>query len=115
MRSAECRMQSEKLNKGNAGDLTQRPQAGRPRDKGTAKTAVGGRRLGLGIREPGTRPDGQAGEQTKSNGTWNLEPETWNWRSCLTSSTAQHNLDLSRPGRLPAARTVGLCRKEGPK
>ena len=26
VRSAECRMQSEKLNKGNAGDLTQRPR-----------------------------------------------------------------------------------------
>ena len=30
VRSAECRMQSERLNKSNGSDLTQRPQAGRP-------------------------------------------------------------------------------------
>ena len=52
MRSAECGMQSEKLNKGNAGDLTQRP-GGQAGGEETAKTADGGRRRGFGIRGTG--------------------------------------------------------------
>jgi len=51
VRSAECGMQSEKLDKGNAGDLTQRPQAGRARGEGTAKKAGGGRRPGIAVRD----------------------------------------------------------------
>jgi len=43
-------MQSEKLNKGNAGDLTQRPQAGRPGGRKLPKrqTAADGRESGTG-------------------------------------------------------------------
>ena len=56
-------MQSEKLNKGNAGDLTQRPQADRPGGRKLPKrqTAADGRKSGFGNRRPGTHPGGQAG------------------------------------------------------
>jgi len=69
------------------------PAAGRLRDKETAKTAVGDRRPGTGIRGPGTRPDGQAGEQTKSNGTWNPPQAGRLWN--LPAARQARNLELS--------------------
>ena len=47
-------------------------------DKGTAKTADGGQRPGIGIRKPGTGKIPRHLEPT--TGGQALEPETWNYR-----------------------------------
>jgi len=84
--------------RGNGGRGTRGPpEAGRPRGDGTAKMADGGRRPGIGNRKPGTGKIPRHLEP--ATGGQALEPQTWNCRSYLTSSTALHNLESSTAAR----------------